>query len=323
MKITQKSLSFNSNSLQPELVFDLYTEIPEYELYLPLSGVLLSGDGKAVTKLYESKRENKESLFRAVDNEKYGSYYRNPNLLNIQLSGTLDRTAIQYIEDVRARNSMKNVVLRCKILVNHLISTDEMLRLLSYGSSGYQDLPLFKSKTEEIFVEFEITQSDWIQKFSTPLGIGSYFLVELTKPKLELIKEKLKAVGDSSAEQEIFRIYERLQEAVLKMEKNLQMAEWDLVIRFAREFFEILKFDGNTNSTKVFLEKIYTVRNGTNVGFDELFSSIKSLFTFTSKFIHEIDRAGSLQVKPKAFSEDAYLIYTFCISILNFMANKI
>jgi len=42
-----------------------------------------------------------------------------------------------------------------------------------------------------------------------------------------------------------------------------------------------------------------------------------------SKFSHERDLQGNLQVKPTAYSEDAYLIYSFCLNIMNIIVNKL
>ena len=106
------------------------------------------------------------------------------------------------------------------------------------------------------------------------------------------------------------------------MESKIRSGDWDLVMRFSREFFELLKF-GKNSQIETDLKALFKLRNGSDIGFDNFFKAILELFEYISKFIHEKNKQGSLHVKPTPASEDAYLIYSLCANILNLIVQKI
>jgi len=56
--------------------------------------------------------------------------------------------------------------------------------------------------------------------------------------------------------------------------------------------------------------------------FEDLNKSIKELFNFSSKFHHKEDRGKRIMPEIKASKEDAYLIYSLSMNLVNLISKK-
>ena len=107
------------------------------------------------------------------------------------------------------------------------------------------------------------------------------------------------------------------------MEDRLRKGDWESVMTHSRRFFELLMV-GNNSDLKQGFKELFLIRNKSDLGFEKFFESIQVLFDYASKHIHHRQR-GSLRLQdiPTPQYEDAYMIYSICISLLNLIIHKL
>jgi len=101
------------------------------------------------------------------------------------------------------------------------------------------------------------------------------------------------------------------------MQKQLVYGEWKQAVISVRPLFELFKnFDEFKN---LLMEDGYSA-----VGFEDLKNTIRSFFMLLSKFYHGLDQSNSsVNEDMQVYKEDAYLAYTFSISLLHLVSQKL
>ena len=249
----------------------------------------------------------------------------------------LNERTLDYIEDRRAKDPKRNVILKFNLILTTL---QHSLRIGNYnahkenginfiidapnnprrGDGNYNMLvpehnngQLLSYVRYPVKLEHTITSDDWIGDFQKPLGIGSFLVVEI--PLLEL-----PAVDESklNAQQKVFK--EKLDSAYEKLpsvEKELRAGDWKNVIRDSREVIELF----NKGVTRYMKQLVAETTNISEEKAGDLTFGVDKLTSYTSDFHHPLENG-----KPKKVytgeKEDAYLTYVVAASLTNLLARK-
>lgn len=307
MNISNCTVEVNNQSINPmlniwvNLEFDYSAEIP-----LSLSGKLCLQNGKILSALteYQLNTDNKYGITLKTEQEKK-TRSNNKRNHSVQLSAVLTPLAIDFIEKEREKHSNKSVEFYLEFVSKTLISPVNVENFIANDLVSVN----IESKSKRIIIE----QSDWVTNFSPKLGIGNFLLLELNiaKPNIsEFWKE----------------IIELLTKNVLEMEKSIRLGEWKKTMEYSRQFFDGLNIKNTRQTNAPFedeLRKILIEEQHNDEGITDLLKAIRSLFDFTSKYVHPKDRSGMVKPYPNAKKEDAYLVYTLSIGLLNLIGSKI
>ncbi|MBM3946686.1 MAG: hypothetical protein FJ315_04715 [SAR202 cluster bacterium] len=150
-----------------------------------------------------------------------------------------------------------------------------------------------------------IPAEDWRYDFAPVLGIGKFMVAEL--PVLDM------ASGTFSGADA-----ERVKGAVValqEMRMELYQGEWNDVIVKARPIAELLR----NSIVSDLLKKM----NYPPDAIEAFCKSIEGAFDFGSKNIHRTDRSGQLRVPVPADKEDAYLVYSLTVGLMNLLTQKL
>ncbi len=326
MNLKINRISLDGNFLKPTLLIDLEIEYySSYEIFTSITGYLGIENGKKICEVKEKSNShnynrNRQTLnFR---NDVPDTFNNSKDRMSFQLIGSLDYESIHHIESIRLKNLDKSINFYLILDITKIYQTDKR-RLDLVGAFNTAAI---SQEIENYHANYAIAQSDWVQKFSSPLGIGKYILVQLKTLEAEDLRERFQNSPYETIRVNLFEKYERIVKRLHHMEDKIKSGEWDLVLRYSREVFELLKLgDPQKRDPQVEadLKNLFKLRNGSEVGFDEFYKGILELFKYSSKFVHELDPSLQLHDKPNARSEDAYLAYSLCISLVNLIVAKI
>lgn len=310
MKISNLQVNVCTQSLSPTL--QLYVNIEfSYKIEVPVSitGRILSDNSKIISYISEHHKENgiechlhlltkaeKEKIKNENTNENYSTY----------LSAELSPKAIEHIEIMREKNPEKSVQFRIEFIIKYMeigVEPEDLHK----GS-------LIKFSIKKISENFEIKQSDWIQKYAPYIGIGKYLLFEFVIPNENKIPSFWK----------IF--YDDLSQTVINMEDSLRNGDWQKTMFFARFFYENSKIGDDKIGHQEFkneFTKLMLKDQHCEKGINELYNGIWQFFEFYSKYVHNQDKQGNSKPIPVSRKEDAYFAYSTAIGLLNLIGSKI
>lgn len=309
MDIKNLDIKIDTVALEPALIISLNIE-PYYNIEAPISiaGKLNSSDGRTIAFLNEyTLNTNSHGVRLYSKTEKERIYRENPyNLYCAQLTAVLSQKAIEHIESLREKDSEKAVKFSINLIVKYLILPIEDTDLTK-GS-------LLNVETKRENKDFTIKHSDWINHFSTPLGIGQFLLLELRIPDDKKVSEFWK------------ELYGKLSHNVKDMEKCLKAGDWQKAMLFARKYYENAKIGDDKPGHKEFrdeFDKLLKRDQHCQEGIDNLYDALWKLFEFFSKYIHDNDKKGYLLPMPVSTKEDAYFAYALAIGLLNLIGKKV
>ncbi|WP_339695950.1 hypothetical protein [uncultured Marixanthomonas sp.] len=287
--------------IQVNLEFPYASEIP-----VSISGKLCHQNGKILSVLteYELNSDNDFGLTLKTEQEKK-SKENDQNRHNIQLSALLSSLVIQSIEEQREKTKNKSVEFYIEFIVKTLNQPASLDNL--------QGNDLVRLNIERKHSRIKVEQSDWVTNFAPKLGIGSFLLLELN-------------VAENNVSDFWKDLTQLLKSSILEMERNIRLGEWKKTIEYSRQFFDGLNIKNNRNTDAPFekkLKEVLIAEQHNEEGINNLLKAIKSLFDFTSKYVHPKDRSGIVKPYPNAGKEDAYLVYTLSIGLFNLINSKI
>lgn len=307
-----RSISIKKNSLYPEIIISAVISYNKY-FVLPINakGRLVIGQKEITNVELTNEKHFPGQVFANNDLKNLAlKNNKNDNTTIFDFQARLDEKALKFIEEQRQKNTNKDVNLGLYIYISYINLT---LQFDDNGLNPAYQLPINLMDTtinKQLFQNIEIKQSEWIQKFAEPLGIGKFLLLELKIP--ESLPSKRGWV----------KMFKNLQSHLQSMEMAIKVGDWNQVMVFARQFFEDIRLGKNT-PLKSKLKDLFEARNGSNVGFAEYYDGIECFFNYYSKFIHTKDRGGTHYEKPIPKSEDAYMAYSNCLALMNLIMNKI
>lgn len=312
VKITH--IDVDTQSVQPAFGISIDLEyVSDIEAPICISGRLLCS-GKVVSYVNEFHMHSDARIELRVLNaetseahvnggSKYRSSYRP------RLTALLSPEAIHFLEETRDRHHEKSVDLYIEFLVKSMTLP---FKLPATGT--IQNYALFgEVRVDRPSEHFTIKQSDWINKYAAPLGIGKFFLVELNIPNTAIPKFW-------SA------LHEKLVGNVRSIEQCLKAGQWQEAMFYLRKYYENIKIGDNKPGHQKFkseLDKLMRDDQHGEQGIKNFYDALWQLFEFMSKYVHDKDKQGNLNSLPVAYKEDAYLGYSLAIGLLNFIGRKL
>ena len=326
MRIDNIVIKPATESINPEFIFDINCVLNRNrEIPLEISGHVLSENNKKLANIHQIIHlDNLQFELSALEDR-----YNRENNTYFKLTAPLNQRILDYIETLRTTNSKSDVILNIEIFVKLLepkiilsnmilgkknnegiqpvfynynpdFSTSQNNMWILSGNSGPE---FFKTMNKKFSNRVTISSSDWIHDYCPVFQIGKFAVFEY------LLPEYTKGTGS---------IEERLNvsiDSILKMEENIIKGEWNGVIEDSRAVWELLR---NEDEVKDLL-----IKDGYSPeAFEDLNNSIKKLFNFASKFHHKENREKQIMQEIKASKEDAYLIYSLSMSLVNLISKK-
>lgn len=307
MKIENTRIEVDTQSINPMLKIQVDLEFPyESEIPISISGKLCQQNGKILSVLteYELNMDNDFGLTLKTEQERK-SKGNSQNRQSVQLCALLSPLAIQSIEEQREKAKNKSAEFYIEFIIKTLSQPASLDNL--------QGNDLVRLNIERKPSRIKIEQSDWVDNFAPKLGIGSFLLLELN-------------IAENDVTDFWRDLTQILKSSILDMERSIRLGEWKKTIEYSRQFFDGLNIKNNRNTGAPFenkLKEVLKAEQHNEEGINDLLKAIKSLFDFTSKYVHPKDKSGILKPYPNAGKEDAYLVYTLSIGLFNLITTKI
>ncbi len=310
-RLIKEVLEVDLNAVNPTIVVRCEFEfIPGFEVPVSVTGDIRLANSKKAADLSWNRME--ESFYGQLifpDDElrnELSTDLSRRTTMRVSLSAQLSPLVIDQIEKLReAENEKAARLVVCLGFVT--ISSEASLR------GGQKSLKSVLSHGNQIF-HFAIKQSDWVNKFAEPLGIGKFLLMELRVLEHSDVPESWK------------EIFKRTQQRLQEMEQAIRNGDWYKAMDLGRKVFDNLKiFDNQPGHAPLIADFDAALQacNHSADGIRDLKEGIKHLFHFGSKYIHDKDRTGILNPATIATKEDAYLMYSIGLSILNMLGSKL
>ncbi len=341
MRINKIVVRPEEKSLNPELVFEIEMNIQnKAEIPLEIRGSIFTEDGIKIANIYEIIHDFSRSYELAA--EDVNSINEEKITIKLGVGALLNYKALDYIETLRDKNQKRDVVLNLDIIIKSLKSRAMLSHMFLLESKALDfQLPGEYKNAKPVFYEYfrnginpshinmwilsgnggatfiemrniefkekiVIPSSDWINDYCSVFQIGRFSVFEYPLPDyLEGAERTITIRLDESIN------------AIKKMEEDIKKGEWNQVIEDSRAVWELLR---NHDEIKDIL-----TRDGyTEEAFKELNESLNKLFDFSSKFHHKLDKdRKKIMGDIKASKEDAYLIYTVSMNMVNLILKKV
>ena len=331
------------SSIRPELELEAELEFQQQlETPLDITGAIFSEDGMKISAVQSAFEKDKRFKLSAMDSGNPNTQGYISTKTMVSLNGTLDSKALDHIDTLRAKGKKGDVILTVDLSVRALYSKTTLSYMFpkDSGIAAEQSKPVhyqyqrgFSPQMNNMWIlsgdsgptfleigtqNFKLTiiipSSDWVHDYCPVFQIGKFSVFEY------LLPDYVKGSGS---------IQEKLTEAinaVKKMEEDIVKDEWNDVIEDSRavwelvrsenEMRELLKKDGFTE------EAITDLFGGQDSNGNKHNGCLTSLFNFSSKFLHKLDKGQRIQADIKASKEDAYLIYGIAVSVVNLISKK-
>lgn len=154
-------------------------------------------------------------------------------------------------------------------------------------------------------INIKIDLMDWINNYTKYFNIGNFIVYEFLQPETTILTKELASR------------YNKAQNALEEMKRQIGYGEWKLAIIAMRPIFELFK---NFEEFKSIL-----IKSGyTQSAYDDLNNAVRALFNFISKFHHALEQNyREINAHIPAEKEDVYLAYSFSVSLLHLFSQKI
>lgn len=312
MKVKIYKVEPDTSGIEPSL--NVLVEVIYYkkiESLLSIGGTLCSHDNKTLGTFTEHESNTfQDSLTFASENWLKKIKTESPFSIVHRLNVNLTKAGVEYIENLRLNNGEKKVVFNINLLVRFMQINNEAAKVLQTTSLNQPFCEVFSEKLQ---LQHTINQSDWVQVYTQPLGIGNFFLIEINSPEPISVLKHWK------------EIHKRLSDKCFEAESFIRKGEWKHCMQSIRGFYEVLTNEVLRKETqKKELETIFI--NDTQVTADSyihFINSFNNLYQYISNFTHDTDKKGNLKPLALANKEDAYFAYTLSLSILNILGKKL
>ncbi len=238
----------------------------------------------------------------------------------------LNKELLDYIDNIRQKNSRKNVILNVKI---NLIFLNFGLLLYRNADKNVKDiLPVnnhdlmmlicnsdscFEQNSIEENLQLTIKSSDWVQEFAPVLGLGNFLVMEL--PIIN--QEEVKISSDTFSD-----LCKKINDASGKLNniKSLLIkGEWNRVVEDSRQIWESLQKSGDT----IIPQLISTTTGIDKDKSKQIKEAIDRIYGYASDLHHSVDSDNNIKLVYTGDKSDAYMMYTLLVSFVNLISYKL
>lgn len=246
----------------------------------------------------------------------------------------LSARVLDFLEDLRSKDRKRDVVLQCDVEIQALVSNVVTAHIRTGGEVAdgrggkaemltykydpnfrpdYTNMWVLSGDGGRVFLRCEgtrfqtsitISASDWVHEYLEVWSMTRYVVIELPQPEV--------LTANSHIEERVSAAIG----AVGKASESLAKGDWDDVLKELRPVWELIR---NQSDIETLLRNDGYIDEAIKA-FNE---SIKHQFTLASKFVHRVDTSGKAVLPDMhVLKEDAYLCYSFALSILNLVTRK-
>lgn len=315
MRINITNIDVDDQTIDPALRVSIEVEYFEgIEAPISVAGRIIL-NGKTISSLQEIQivNDSYDELIvfdQRTQDERMNGGNKFQTKKSLRLTSSLSPKAIEHIEESQERSREKSVDFQIEFILKSL-----NLSFKPVGTGGPQNTNSFlKIKVTKPYEHFTIKQSDWINHYTTHLGIGKFLLFELSIPNNNRVPKFWE------------KLYGNLVKNLVDIEHCLKSGDWQNAMFYVRKFYENIKIgDGKPghNKFKQELDKILKDDQHGDEGIKNLYDALWQFFEFASKYIHDNDKQGNINNLPIPHKEDAYFAYSLAIGILNFIGRKL
>jgi hypothetical protein len=257
----------------------------------------------------------------------------------VRASLPLTARQLDHIEDLRSKERKGDVVLNCDIEAASFASRATVAAVVPGPEaqdkagkdsgqhfvfylrnqsardrfySQYSDMWLLSGDSSRTFLQREtfrhpmkitISSGDWVHDYTAAWRATRYMVVELPQPSFVILTPEVekRLAGAVSA--------------VNKASQDMLKGEWNDVVEDLRPVWELLRND-------VDIQQLLARDGYTPAAVAAFNESVRQQFELASKFLHKTDKAGNAAPEIRAAKEDAFLCYSFALSVVNLVSRK-
>jgi|GEM_PF-3919423 len=307
----QVKLSVNPNSFSPE--FKL-TVVFEYHRNLESPPMNVSGvlklDNKTLSRMHEFTNNTDEC--KTIHSPfSFGENSNDQNLIKRKKEETdslytelyipLSEQALNAIEKHREKNQ-NEVIFSFDFIVTYFSKSNLL-------NNQYDE---FNKRRAQIS-SHHIHQSDWVKNFAPQLGMGNFLLLEFP------LINPVKITDDFFLPLQISQ--EGFMKTLTSMKSNLLKGEWHSVLMEGRKFIEYL-YKPDEPVKECLVSLFQESGKLSDKSFNDFSQIIRNVHSLTSASVHSKD-VQKTYIDPVFHREDAYFVYSLCISLANSILTKL
>lgn len=325
IKLQENSLHPVKDSIMPALEFSVVRQIVNNQMLIDVTGNAFTENNKYISALERINNiwpdKFQLRIPRLNDNRVDGIQE-----YTVKFILTLNKELLDYIDNIRQKNSEKDVILNVKInliflkfdLLLHRDAVGSVKDILPVNNSNLMMLicnsgSCFEQSSIVENLELTIKSSDWVQKFAPVLGLGNFLVMELPILNQEEVKIPLDDFNDLS---------KKINDASGKLNniKSLLIkGEWNRVVEDSRKIWESLQKSGDTIIPQL-------ISNTTGIDKDkskQIKEAIDKIYGYASDLHHSV--GSNHEIKPVFTGDksDAYMMYTLLVSFINLISYKL
>jgi hypothetical protein len=325
IKLQENSLRPVKDSIMPALEFSVVSQIVNNQILIDATGNAFTENNKYISALDRINNiwpdKFQLRIPRLNDNRD-----DNKQEYTVKFILTLNKELLDYIDNIRQKNSKKDVILNIKI--NLIFLKFDLFLYRDVVGSAKDVLPVsnsnlmmlicnsgscFEQNSIEENLQLIIKSSDWVQEFAPVLGLGNFLVVELPILNQEEVKISSDAFSD---------LCKRINDASGKLNniKSLLIkGEWNRVVEDSRKIWESLQKSGDTIIPQL-------ISNTTGIETDkskQIKEAIDRIYGYASDLHHSV--GSNHEIKPVFTGDksDAYMMYTLLVSFINLISYKL
>jgi hypothetical protein len=349
LDIDRDSLKVFEQSVLPAIEVAVHYRLSEAMISVSINGSVCTDDNKFISVLTEAPpSRGGEGMEPSTVLSRLGT--ESNQLVQYQpihFIFTLDKKALDYVEERRYMNNRKDVTFRfylkftmlgttikAGLFKSHNLEQNKRAVILSsdnptiendldfnilvspHSTNHYDTLLTSRVISKDIYIT--IPSSTWVNDFQEKLGIGKFMIVEIPQ-----LTTELKDIADTSLSPDQVQVKERLVRALENLENiedKIKKGEWKEAVEGCRATIEPL-----TKGTVRGLIKDMIV-GSTGIEAESanlLIVAFENIRGYSSSLLHEVTNKGqNISTQYAGGKEDAYMNYMILAAIINMVARK-
>ena len=325
IKLREDSLRPVKDSIMPALEFSVVGQKVNNQILIDATGNAYTENNKyisALNRVYNILPDRFQVNIPKLNDKQKDTQSE----FTVKFILTLNKELLDYIDNIRQKNSQKNVILNVKI---NLIFLNFDLLLYRNADKNVKDiLPInnpdlmmlicnsdscFEQNSIEENLQLPIKSSDWVQEFAPVLGLGNFLVMEIPILNQEEVKIPLEGFND---------LCKKINDASGKLNniKSLLIkGEWNRVVEDSRQIWESLQKSGDT----IIPQLISTTTGIDKDKSKQIKEAIDRIYGYASDLHHSVDSDNNIKPVYTGDKSDAYMMYALLVSFVNLISYKL
>lgn len=326
IKLQEHSLRPVKDSIMPALEFSVVGQKVNNQILIDATGNAFTENNKYISALDRVNNIWPDKFQLRIPRLNDNHDYNTQSEFTVKFILTLNKELLDYIDNIRQKNSKKDVILNIKI---NLIFLKFDLFLYRNADKNVKDiLPVnnsnlmmlicnsdscFEQNSIEENLQLPIKSSDWVQEFAPVLGLGNFLVMEI--PILNQEEVKISSDGFNDLCKKINDASGKLN----NIKSLLIKGEWNRVVEDSRQIWEFLQKSGDT----IIPQLISETTGISNDKSKQIKEAIDKIYGYACELHHSIDNKHDIKPVYTGDKSDAYMMYTLLVSFVNLISYKL